>query len=557
MTTEPKTPTKAATPQPWTAPAGQPQPDRPATPPKQAAPPVVAPINGPWHHPGLYGAAWPGPGVATTPAAAGLLILAALVAAGTVTGGGLGWLVAACAGTAALAGIRRLPRPSSTVPWPDLSVHRRTGGRAADPARYAWAAATVALLGVGTLRSATWLSVLCVLTAVTTAALALTSGRSMRALTMAVLMFLGAPFRALPWVTRGLAAIRRRRDSGGSSMRVAATVVTSVFLLLLFGALFASADATFARVLESLIPETNVPSLFRNIFVFVMAGGVLGGATYLRAMPPDLSTVDAETPKRVNRWEWAIPLGLLTLLFLAFVAVQLTVLFGGSRHVLDTDGLTYAEYARGGFWQLLIVTGLTLAVLGVAARWAPRDSAADRLLIRCIMGALAVLTLVIVASALHRMTVYADTYGLTRLRLLVFLCEAWLGVVFVLVLLAGLKLRAIWLPRVAVAIGVLTLLGLAAVNPEGLIAERNVARYQQTGRIDSEYLGRLSPDAVPALDKLDQKMRDCTLFYIQQRLSYDDAGWTGWSYGKSEARRLLATDPASFPSDCPATRQFG
>ena len=123
-----------------------------------------------------------------------------------------------------------------------------------------------------------------------------------------------------------------------------------------------------------------------------------------------------------------MPLALLVLLFAMFVAVQLTVLFGGSRHVLDTDGLTYADYARGGFWQLLVVTGLTLLVLAGAARWAPRDDphrpGADPGRSSARWPSL---TLVIVASALHRMDVYADTYGLTRLRLLVALCELWLG----------------------------------------------------------------------------------------------------------------------------------
>lgn len=60
------------------------------------------------------------------------------------------------------------------------------------------------------------------------------------------------------------------------------------------------------------------------------------------------------------------------MLFLGFVAVQLRVLFGGDRHVLTTDDLTYAEYARQGFWQLLAVTGLTLLVIAVALRKAAR-----------------------------------------------------------------------------------------------------------------------------------------------------------------------------------------
>ena len=45
-----------------------------------------------------------------------------------------------------------------------------------------------------------------------------------------------------------------------------------------------------------------------------------------------------------------------------------------TSYVLRTAGLTYAEYARGGFWQLLVVTGLTLAVIAVAARKAPRET---------------------------------------------------------------------------------------------------------------------------------------------------------------------------------------
>jgi hypothetical protein len=211
--------------------------------------------------------------------------------------------------------------------------------------------------------------------------------------------------------------------------------------------------------------------------------------------------------------------------------------------VLETAGLTYAEYARGGFWQLAVVTGLTLLVLAGAARWAPRDTRADRTLIRILLGSLAGLTLVIVASALHRMNLYSDTYGLTRLRVLVAACEVWLGLVFLLVLVAGIRLRGGWLPRVAVAAGVLALLGLAAVNPDGLIADRNIARYQRLHKIDVSYLADLSADAVPALDKLAPEQRDCVLRFIAAHLAANADDWRGWDQGRQRARDLLAANP--------------
>jgi hypothetical protein len=419
-------------------------------------------------------------------------------------------------------------------------------------------AVALALLAVGAFRAAGWLFVLCVLTAAFTGALAVAGGRSLRAMLLAALMAPAAALRALPWVTRGLAGVRRR-GAGPDGVRIAATVAVSVALLVVFGSLFASADAAFADLLSRAVPDMDGATVARWVFVFVVTGGILTGAAYLRAAPPDLSGLDGPGRRRVARLEWAVPLSLLVLLFGLFVAVQLTVLFGGSRHVLDTDGLTYAQYARGGFWQLLVVTGLTLLVLAGAARWAPRDTGADRVLIRVVLGALAALTLVVVASALHRMDVYADTYGLTRLRLLVAACEVWLGVVFVLVLAAGIRLRAGWLPGTAVAAAVLALLGLAVANPDGLIAERNVARFQETGRIDTAYLANLSPDAVPALerlDRLDPVRRDCALVEIHAELRRNPGDWRGWSHGRDRAERLLAADPPTRHPDCPEYRSY-
>jgi len=540
-------------------PAGSPPAEKrmvsPHTPNPAGATAPPAPLHGPWANLPPFGNRWPGPARLASRATIAAVLIAAVIAALSVPldRAGVGWLVTAVAGVAALAVARLVPDPlPATVPPP--LVHRPSGVEALSRIRYFWAAATVALLGVGTVRAAGWLFFLCLCTAVVTATLAVAGGRSLRAMTVAVLLAPIATLRALPWLARGVAAARR--GGGGRGLRAAATVAVSLVLLLVFGSLFSSADAAFARLVGRAVPDVDAGTVTRWIFVLCVATLVLGGAAYLRAAPPDLTPLERPGTRRVARLEWAVPLTLLVLLFAMFVAVQLTVLFGGSAHVLETEGLTYAEYARGGFWQLLVVTGLTLGVLAGAARWAPRESATDRVLIRTVLGSLAVLTLVVVASATHRMDLYADTYGLTRLRLLVVLCELWLGLVFVLILVAGIRLTGRWLPRAVVAAGVLALLGLAGADPDRLIADHNVTRYEQTQKIDTRYLSELSADAVPALDRLSGVNRDCSLAPIAAGLRDDSDDWRGANLGRHRARDLLAHDPAPPPASCPGDYRY-
>ena len=102
------------------------------------------------------------------------------------------------------------------------------------------------LLAVAVLRDAPWLVDLAILGTLGVASFALAPGRSVVA---TVLGGLSVPFgalRGLPWMARGLAPL------AGSSARtwwpVVRTAAGSLLLLLVFGALFASADAAFSAL---------------------------------------------------------------------------------------------------------------------------------------------------------------------------------------------------------------------------------------------------------------------------------------------------------------------
>jgi hypothetical protein len=379
------------------------------------------------------------------------------------------------------------------------------------------------------LRDAQWLVALCVLAAFAVGAVALAGGRSLPGLVASGAAVPVAGLRGLPWLGRSFTATGRP----ARWWPAVRTVLVSALLLVVFGALLASADALFASWVGALVPDLTVGSTVLRGFVWLAVAGLTLAGVYVGLNPPAVERLELPPGRPVSRpFEWLVPVGLVVALLLAFVVAQLTVMFGGHDYLRRTTGLTYAEYVHQGFGQLTVATMLTLAVVAATARKAARSSVRDRVLLRLVLGLLCALTLVVVASALYRLHVYEQAYGFTRLRLLVTFYEAWLGLVVVLVLVAGIRLRGGWLPRSALLAGAGALLVLAALNPDAYIAEHNLDRWQQTGKVDWAYLSGLSADATPVLAGLAPAHRPCAVG--EAGTSQDD--WLEWNLGRSRAR---------------------
>jgi hypothetical protein len=455
------------------------------------------------------------------------LVVAVLVPVEKV---GVGWTAAGVVMAAAVVLLARPELRPSAEPRP-LRGTGRARTAAPDPLYIGLA---VALASAGAVRAAEWLFVLCALASVGCLSLALSPGRSAWALAFGALSAWIAGFLALPWLFEGSKKFRRER--GGA--RIGWSIAIGAGLLLVFGALFASADAAFARLVASLTPRTSEVD-GTGVVVFGVAALFVGGVAHLVAAP----MLRRDEPRRdeprrrgsVRLIEWALPVGVLLGLFAVFIGVQVAVLFGGDTYV-SSAGMTYAGYARSGFWQLLVVTGLVLAVIAVAARVAPVDTGVRRAWLRVLLGGLTAATLVIVVSAISRLWLYQQTYGFTVLRLLVGVAEVWLGLVCLMVLAAGRSLRAAWLPKSVLTSALAALLGLVVLNPERFVAEWNVDRFADTGRIDTVYLGRLSADAVPALAALPEPVRACVL--ADHKITKDRT--LEWNWGRSQAADHLA-----------------
>lgn len=308
-------------------------------------------------------------------------------------------------------------------------------------------------------------------------------------------------------------------------------------LLVVLGLLLASADAVFAGFFSWWSSPTEL-----IVHAVLLGIGAWGMAGLLRLSSAEPAPAAPELPYRLGHVEAAVVLGSLVALFTAFAVAQVIAVAGGASHVLGTAGLTYAEYARQGFFQLLAVAAITLvALVGLRAVTDLSDPVHRRRF--TVLGEVAiVLTLVILAVALRRLNLYTQAYGLTMLRLFSLVFTLWVATVLVLagVALSGAGADRAWFTGAALVAGLALLLGLNALNPEAIVARHNLERAARHLAVDPVYLAELSDDAVPALvgalPRLPARERAVVL---AAACAGEESPFDGWAAANTARRRAM------------------
>lgn len=334
-------------------------------------------------------------------------------------------------------------------------------------------------------------------------------------------------------------------------------------LLLVFGALFMSADAVFAGMVTNLvgaaIEEWASHAALTAVFGWLAAGYLTGFLTGTRvrgvlqgALPrPSIGIVEA-----------GIALGLVNLLFAIFVGVQFRYLFGGAHMVEVTPGLTYAEYAREGFGQLAFASALVLPILLVSDWLLRARTRGERTLFRALGGLQLLLLGLVIVSAFQRVRAYQEAYGLTESRFYGVAFLGWLvllGAWFGASVLRGHRERFAF---PALASGFVLVVSLLLANPDGWIARTNLSRAGVTAAggpiatsehrpVDARYLGSLSADAAPVLLRALPRMAPvdrCPLVLrLLERWGGDvEPDWRSWNLSVARARRAVRAQAAEL-----------
>jgi hypothetical protein len=228
-----------------------------------------------------------------------------------------------------------------------------------------------------------------------------------------------------------------------------------------------------------------------------------------------------------------------------FIGFQVTYLFGGETNIVNT-GFTYAEYARRGFWELLWVAVMSLVVLLASEKYAGVQSKKDkRFMIPALL--LIVEVIVVITSAFKRLSLYIDTYGMTELRFYVAGFIILLLVLFILLAVKFIKSKREEFFTFATLLSVVTfLIVINIVNPHAFIIKVNIEQFNQTGKLDADYVGRLSADAVSGkvelykkLEGNDKEILRGLLQKQKERLQESSSDWRSSNYSRNQALKLL------------------
>lgn len=237
-------------------------------------------------------------------------------------------------------------------------------------------------------------------------------------------------------------------------------------------------------------------------------------------------------------------LSMVNLLYLLYAVVQFGYFFGAWSGILP-DGITPAVYARNGFFELAFISCINVFLLLLSIRLTRRERKAG-LIIRCLSTCLLVLSCLQLISAMLRMRLYTQAFGLTQLRYFVSAFMILLAVFFVLLLLKEF-IPSFPMFRSMVFAGAAALIILNYSVPDAQIARYNISHYisGELHSLDTKYITGLSADAKiilleneVSLTAKNAGMKDAFLsIHSKKEMSDDDYRQGSWKmYNMSQEK---------------------
>ncbi len=318
------------------------------------------------------------------------------------------------------------------------------------------------------------------------------------------------PFMSVKCATLAAFSGRTAKKSGKLLLKVAAGILAALLPTLIVGLLL-SYDAGFNELMGKIF-SFDIGDIFSHIFsiIFGFFVGTYAFGLYISSVDKKTGiSVTAEAcEKGIKAVRVAPALSVVAacvpmlFIYVVFFISQWKYYISGFTGVLP-EQFSYAEYAREGFFQLCAVAFINLAVIICITLFMRRKTEKAPVLLTVLTIVYSVFTLVLISTALSKMFMYIESYGLTQKRVYSTCMMIVLAVLFVLIILRQ------FVPKIStVAFSLVASLMLFAFlslgNIDGIIARYNVDRYIDgtLPTVDIAAMDELGDAAVPELVRL-------------------------------------------------------
>ncbi|MFC4559558.1 DUF4153 domain-containing protein [Virgibacillus kekensis] len=330
--------------------------------------------------------------------------------------------------------------------------------------------------------------------------------------------------------------------------RVLVGLVIGVPLLFLITALLMSADAVFQEMILELpmfILDLNfLESVFRTaavmIFTFLFFGILQVLVVKTKKSSPKPVQESGTTAISLNSVTAVTILILLNTVYVLFAVVQFTYFFGDGLQ----EGYTFAEYARRGFFELVIVTMINWTILICCLKLITDMRDSMKRFLKLMYSLLIIVSGVMLASAYQRLSMYEAAYGFTLDRLLAHAFMIFLMVIFAYTLIR-VWIEGIELLHFYLIAGLICYTVLNVVHIEQLVVEENLERYEDTGKLDIHYLNTLGYTGIEGLIELYKQEPEYPeleriLYYRQLHMKEQTLNsWQSYNFTKRDVREEL------------------
>jgi len=336
------------------------------------------------------------------------------------------------------------------------------------------------------------------------------------------------------------------KESSSNVRKVLIGILISLPILIFVISLLSSADSNFSKsissipnFLSSLIDKDVIPHLFLILIVSFLFSGILG--IYINSNKLEESIDDNKRNKNKKKQDYIIVstiLIMINIVYLLFVVIQFSYLFGDSSNILTTPDLTYADYAIKGFNELVIVAVINFSLLLFSIYFTDIKTKLSKKILTYLLTFLSFNTLVILYSGYSRLHLYQEAYGYTQRRITVYIF------MFYLLVLVLLSLWKIFKPKTSLfkntfisSMAIYIIVNF--INVDSIIATNNIDRYFNNGKIDLDYFEDLSNDAIPELKRLskskdkDVRMRAEALIQERKEEILNKDYWQSYKFSDS------------------------